>query len=709
MIDKFQATAALEYKTASATVDVTDGRLTVDAVGGTNTKMNWLSVVSAGPIAPDTTAPAAPSSLLGLAGDTVATLSWAAPADTDVVGYNVYRSTAATVEVGTATKINTSLVAGTSFADSNLTNGTTYRYAVTAVDSSGNESGASVSATVTPAVGAGGAVSLKVNFADAVTAPPSGYVTDFGQAFGTRTGANQGTGNAFGWVKIGTSTPVSIEGNARNRNTGTPPVNQADLRLATFMHMQLPANAASGVHEDASWELAVPNGAYQVTVAVGDAGTAVDSSNWINIENQNALAAFVPTTTDKFATATRTVVVSDGRLTLSPTSGTNTKIDYVDVASVDTSTRTFVIDVHPGNLATNVVDNVSPTADISPNQVLGSVKADTLGNGHVTLTKVTTGANVPGTGVTSGGADTITFQPDEPLEGGVLYRLSITDGVTDIGGRKFLPFSTVFTTANSTGGGGDLSGVAFDKSDSGATAGKSYTSLVIGPDGKLYAGSIYGYIYRWTINADGTLANQETFDTVRTHASAKGWEGAPNRTVIGLTFDPASTPTNPILWITDNYAYLGQDVPDMTGSISRLSGPNLENYQEVVVNLPRSIKDHETNSIAFKDGKLLIVQGSMNAMGRLEGTWRREEHLLSAAMLQLDPAKLPATLPVDVGDPRHEHPGPRWCGGTRRHLQSVCHGRTVDAVRHRYPQRLRRAGAQQRSGLCRHQRFGRRR
>jgi fibronectin type 3 domain-containing protein len=653
LIDKFQATAAAEYKTGAATVDVTDGRLTVDAIGGTNTKMDWLTIVGAGPIAPDTTAPAAPSSLLGLAGDTVATLSWAAPADPDVVGYNVYRSTGATVEVGAATKINDSLVAGSSFADSGLTNGTTYRYVVTAVDSSSNESVASASTTVTPAAGAGGTVSLKVNFADAATAPPAGYVADYGQAFGVRAGANQGTGNAYGWVKTGSSTPVSIDGNGRNRNTGTPAANQPDLRLATFIHMQLPANATAGVHEEASWELAVPNGAYQVTVAVGDAGTAVDSSNWINIENQNAIAAFVPST-DKFATATRTVTVSDGRLTLSPTAGTNTKIDYVDVVSVDRTNRPYVTDVHPGNLATNVVDNTSVTTDnflLGNLETAGAVDPATLGGGNVSLVNVVTGAPVPGTGVTSGGGDTVTFQASEPLEGGVLYRFSVTSAVTDLSGRAFLPFSSVFTTANGSGGGGDLSGVAFDKSDSGATVGKSYTSLVIGPDGKLYAGSIYGYIYRWTINADGTLANQETFDTVRTHASAKGWEGAPNRTVIGMAFDPASTSTNPILWITDNYAYLGSDVPDFTGSISRLTGPNLENYQEVVVNLPRSIKDHETNSIAFKDGKLLIVQGSMNAMGGLDGTWRRNEHLLSAAMLQLDPAKLPATLPVDVATP----------------------------------------------------------
>ena len=91
----------------------------------------------------------------------------------------------------------------------------------------------------------------------------------------------------------------------------------------------------------------------------------MDSSYWINVENQNAIAAFVPTTTNKFATATRTVTVADGRLTLSPASGTNTKIDYVDIASVDRTDRPYTVDVHPANLATNVVDNTSLPTDNS--------------------------------------------------------------------------------------------------------------------------------------------------------------------------------------------------------------------------------------------------------------------------------------------------------------------------------------------------------
>ena len=119
MIDRFQATAALEYKTGTATVDVTDGRLTVDAIGGNNTKMNWLTIVSAGPLAPDTTAPAAPTGLLGTRRqhrrDAVLGRARATPTSSATTSTARPRPT---VDVGTATKINTSLVAGTSFADS---------------------------------------------------------------------------------------------------------------------------------------------------------------------------------------------------------------------------------------------------------------------------------------------------------------------------------------------------------------------------------------------------------------------------------------------------------------------------------------------------------------------------------------------------------------------------------------------------------------
>lgn len=478
-------------------------------------------------------------------------------------------------------------------------------------------------------------VDLTVDFSDAATVPGGADLRDFGEAYGPRTGSYQGSGLTFGWVTVSGSTPLSLVGNGRNRG-GT-----GDLRLRTLVHMQLPA-ASPGVKTPGSWELAVPDGAYTVTLAVGDAGTAVDSTHWLNVEDQNAVAAFVPTSSTKHRTATRTVSVRDGRLTLSPQGGANTKLDYVTVRGLaDGATRPAVVGSTPANLATAVAPTATVTEDLA---LPGGRVDDTTLAGNVTLSRVSTGAAVAARVSTSGGGDTISLSPEAPLAASALYRFDVTSGVRDISGLAFLPHSVVFTTGVTAPPGGPI---AFDKLATGSTAAQ-YTSVSIGPDGKLYAATITGRIYRYTIAANGTLTAPQAIDTVRTHATAAGWSGAPNRTVIGMAWDPAATATNLTLWITDNQAYLGADVPDWTSAIGTLSGPDLQTYAPVVVGLPRSVKDHETNSLAWNAGRLYLTQGSMNAMGATDGTWRRPEHLLSAAVLVLDPARLPATLPVDV-------------------------------------------------------------
>jgi fibronectin type 3 domain-containing protein len=63
-------------------------------------------------------------------------LTWNASTST-VSGYNVYRST---VSGSGYVKLNSSLVAVLTYADSTVQSGTTYFYVTTAVDSSGNES-----------------------------------------------------------------------------------------------------------------------------------------------------------------------------------------------------------------------------------------------------------------------------------------------------------------------------------------------------------------------------------------------------------------------------------------------------------------------------------------------------------------------------------------------------------------------------------------
>jgi hypothetical protein len=94
------------------------------------------------------------------------------------------------------------------------------------------------------------------------------------------------------------------------------------------------------------------------------------------------------------------------------------------------------------------------------------------------------------------------------------------------------------------------------------------------------------------------------------------------------------------------------NAPDWSGKLTKLTGASLATVQDVLIELPRSIKDHMTNSIAFKPGEPGIVyfnQGSMTAMGAPDNAWgQRSEHLLSGTVLRLDTSKLPAQLPLSV-------------------------------------------------------------
>lgn len=99
----------------------------------------------------DTTAPKAPTGLGGAAGDGVVSVFWQASQDSDVAGYNVYRSRAQGGPF--AHKVNRSPVRGTYFLDETVDNGVAYTYAVRAVDRSGNESPLSNRVVLTPQAG----------------------------------------------------------------------------------------------------------------------------------------------------------------------------------------------------------------------------------------------------------------------------------------------------------------------------------------------------------------------------------------------------------------------------------------------------------------------------------------------------------------------------------------------------------------------------
>ena len=346
-----------------------------------------------------------------------------------------------------------------------------------------------------------------------------------------------------------------------------------------------------------------------------------------------------PTSTPPTATPPTSVPPTTTGAPAPPTSTppTTSGLAHPRVNSVDPPNNQTNVDP----LTTSVVtDLVLPNGGVST----GSLNAST-----VSLVP-DGGTQVAANYATSGGADTINLSPTSGLEPNTWYTFVVTSGVTDVAGASFQPFTSRFKT-------GPIltpdNNIAFDHVASGAT-GHSFASVTKGPDGKLYASTLDGYIYRYDIAANGTLSNEYEIDTVRTHDVAAGFYGAPTRTIIGLTFDPASTPTDLTLWITDNSAYLGTTdpnnyIPDFSDHLAKLTGPDLGTYTDVLAGLPRSVKDHETNSIAFHGGMLYLTQGANNAMGLADLTWgNRSEQLLNAAVLRLNPMELPTQLPLNV-------------------------------------------------------------
>lgn len=148
--------------------------------------------------------------------------------------------------------------------------------------------------------------SVKINFQPSTAALPTGYLRDSGSTFG-----NRGNGYTYGWNSNNSA-------NTRDRNS----TRSSDQRYDTLIYMQRGAIY--------TWEIAVPNGAYQVRMVAGDA------SYYNSVYKLAAEGVLVvngtPSRTTRWLEGVTTVMVNDGRLTITNASGaSNNKLNFIEI------------------------------------------------------------------------------------------------------------------------------------------------------------------------------------------------------------------------------------------------------------------------------------------------------------------------------------------------------------------------------------------
>jgi len=152
---------------------------------------------------------------------------------------------------------------------------------------------------------------------------PDGYEVDSGRAYSDVRG--------YGWRL------APNESSGRQCGDRNAISNQAH---DTFCHAQGRYDFINGhwqwTRSDAHWELAVPNGVYEVTLTVGESRYIYDDSNTFSVEGVD-LDPFYATKDNRQRTTMTTVTVRDGFLTINPRRDSQGKIAAVSVALAEPS------------------------------------------------------------------------------------------------------------------------------------------------------------------------------------------------------------------------------------------------------------------------------------------------------------------------------------------------------------------------------------
>jgi hypothetical protein len=254
------------------------------------------------------TVPAAPTNLSATSGDSQLSLTWSP--SSGATSYNIYRSTSSGGET-----LLTNGVGSTSFTDTGLSNGTTYYYQVTAVNSAG-ESARSGQVSAVPQ-GTTGTIVAQIKFGPPGTATPSGFQLDTGALFNGTLG--------YGWN-------TALDSRVRGDET--------DPLLNSFVYSSAPA----------TWTYNLPNGQYLISLASGDADY-LQGPQQVVVNGVTAVNHFTESAGNLFDTVTDLPVsVTNGQLTVTiGGAGGNTMLDYLVIkAAQTTQTGTTVAQIKFG-------------------------------------------------------------------------------------------------------------------------------------------------------------------------------------------------------------------------------------------------------------------------------------------------------------------------------------------------------------------------
>ena len=227
------------------------------------------------------TKPGPPNGLTASPGNGQVTLSWKAPGSdggTGISGYEIYRGASPGGESGTP--VNASLVAGTSYTVTGLTNGTRYYFTVAAVNKAKLQGGKSGEASATPSAASASA---------SASASGSASASATGQASASPSGGATATATGTPGAPTGlTATPgngeVGLSWTAPSSAGGAPPASYHVYQgTSPGFTLGTPVTSTTGTHATVT---GLTNGTtyYFVVTAVDASGTVSGTSGEASAE-----------------------------------------------------------------------------------------------------------------------------------------------------------------------------------------------------------------------------------------------------------------------------------------------------------------------------------------------------------------------------------------------------------------------------------------